>query len=67
MAKKKKEDPKPRKMLITFEVEEKQTNCCECLFGETCPYTCTFADKLDCTLYDFSTLQLKSIEPMGEE
>ena len=66
MGKKKKEDPKPRKILITFEVEENQTNCCECLFGETCPYTCTFADKLDCAKYDLSTLQLKSIEPMGE-
>ena len=67
MAKKKKEDPKPRKVLITVEVEEKQTNCCECLFGATCPYACSFAAVLDCAKYDLSTVQLKSIEPMGEE
>ena len=34
---KKKEDPKPKKVLITFEVEEDPTNCCECIFGGTCP------------------------------
>lgn len=67
MAKKKIEDPKPRKFLITFEVEENQTNCCECLFGYVCPYACAFGDKLDCAKYDLSTVQLKSIEPMGEE
>jgi hypothetical protein len=66
MGKKKKEDPKPRKILITFEVEENQTNCCECLFGGTCPYTCAFADKLDCAKYNLATLQLKSIEPIEE-
>ena len=42
---KKKEAPKPRKVKITFEVEEGQTRCCECLFGATCPYACAFADK----------------------
>lgn len=67
MGKKKKEDPKPRKFLITFEVEENQTNCCECLFGHVCPYACAFGDKLDCAKYNLATVHLKSIEPMGEE
>lgn len=65
--KKKKEEPKPRKMKITFEVEESQTNCCECLFGGTCPYACAFSSKLDCARYNLSTLELKSIEPMEEK
>lgn len=65
--KKKKEEPKPRKMKITFEVEESQTNCCECLFGGICPYVCFFSNKLDCARYNLSTLELKSIEPIEEK
>ena len=64
MARKKKEEPRPRKTQIIFEVEEKQTRCCECLFGSTCPYACAFAVKLDCARYDLSTLELKSVEPI---
>lgn len=60
---KKKEDPKPRKVVLTFEVEESQTKCCECLFGATCPYSCTFADKVDCARYNLATLELISVEP----
>ena len=67
MGKEKKEDPKPRKFLITFEVEENQTGCCDCLFGHVCPYACAFGDKLDCDRYDLSNVHLKSIEPMEEE
>lgn len=63
---KKKEPAKPRKVRITFEVEESQTRCCECLFGATCPYACSLADKLDCAKYDLSTLELISIEPKEE-
>ena len=59
---KKKEEPRPRKVLITFEVEESQTNCCECLFGDTCPYACAMAGKLDCSKYDLATLELKEIK-----
>lgn len=66
MSRKKKEDPKPRKVLITLEVEEKQTQCCECLFGATCPYACAFAGKLDCARYDLSTLEVKSVIPVQE-
>ena len=65
--KRKKEEPKPRKMTITFEVEEKQTNCCECMFGMTCPYVCLFSDKLDCSRYDLSTLKLTGIVEMKQE
>lgn len=64
--KKKKEDPKPRKVILTFEVEESQTRCCECLFGATCPYACAFADKVDCARYDLATLKLISVEPKEE-
>lgn len=60
----KKEDPKPRKVLITFEVEESQTHCCECLFGGTCPYVCSLAGKLDCAIYNLATLELKEIVPV---
>ena len=62
--KKKKEDQKPRKVLITFEVEESQTHCCECLFGATCPYTCSIAGKLDCAKYDLATLELKEVKAL---
>lgn len=63
---KKKEAPKPRKVKITFEVEESQTHCCECLFGATCPYACAFAYKLDCAIYNLATLKLINIEPVEE-
>lgn len=67
MAKKKKEDPRPRKILITFEVEENQTKCCECLFGHVCPYACAFGDKLDCSAYNLGTLMLKEIRPIEKK
>ena len=63
---KKKEEPKPRKAKITFEVEESQTRCCECLFGATCPYACPIADKLDCAKYNLATLELLNVEPVEE-
>lgn len=66
MAKKKEEDPKPRKIQIIFEVEENQTRCCECLFGATCPYACAFSGKLDCARYDLSTLELKEVKEVKE-
>lgn len=66
MAKKKEEEPKPRKVQIIFEVEENQTKCCECLFGYVCPYTCAFGDKLDCSIYDLGTLELKEIKVLKE-
>ena len=61
------DQPKPRKVLITFEVEENQTKCCECLFGGVCPYACGFAGKLDCSIYDLSTIELKDIRPSENE
>ena len=61
---KEKEDPKPRKVKITFEVEESQTRYCECLFGATCPYVCPIADKLDCAKYNLATLELLNVEPV---
>ena len=60
---KKKEEPKPRKVLVTFEVIEKQTDCCECAFGAACPYACSFSGILDCAKYDLSSIELKSIVP----
>ena len=63
---KKKEEPKPRKVKITFEVEESQTQCCECIFGGLCPYACSFSQLLDCTKYNLATLELKSVEPVEE-
>lgn len=61
---KKKEAPKPRKVKITFEVEESQTRCCKCLFGATCPYACPIAAKLDCAKYNLATLELLNVEPV---
>ena len=66
MAKKKKEDLKPRKVQIIFEVEENQTRCCECLFGAVCPYACAFSGNLDCARYDLGTLELKEIKEVEE-
>lgn len=63
----KKDQPKPKKVLITFEVEENQTKCCECLFGGVCPYACGFVGKLDCSKYDLSTIELKDIRPSENE
>ena len=60
---KKKEVPKPRKVKITFEVEESQTRCCKCLFGATCP----IAAKLDCAKYNLATLELLNVEPVEEQ
>ena len=62
--KKKKEEPKPRKVQIVLEVEESQTHCCECLFGGTCPYACALAGKLDFAKYNLSTLEVKDIKPI---
>ena len=62
--KKKKEEVKPRKVRIVFEAEENHTNCCECLFGGTCPYVCGFSGKLDCSKLNLSTLELVSIVPV---
>ena len=64
--KKKKETPTPRKVQIVLEVEENHTGCCECLFEDTCPYSCAFAGKLDCARYDLSSVVLKSINPIDE-
>lgn len=64
---KKKEEPKPRKVQIIFEVEESQTKCCECTFGGICPYACAFPKLLDCSKYDLSTLTVKSITPQDLE
>lgn len=64
--KRKKEEQKPGKVQVTFEVEESQTHCCECLFGGTCPYACGFASLLDCAKYNLSTLKLVSVKPAGE-
>ena len=61
---KKKEEPKPRKLQLVFEVEESQTNCCECLFGAVCPYACAFSGKLDCSKLNLGSLELKSITPI---
>lgn len=64
---KKKEDPKPSKVRIIFEVEESSTHCCECVFGASCPYVCPIASKLDCKMYDLATLKLTSVEPLKTE
>lgn len=64
---KKKEELKPRKVRITFEVEEISTHCCECLFGASCPYVCPIASKLDCKKYNLATLELTNVEPIKTE
>lgn len=56
-----------KKKRIVFEVEERQTNCCECLFGGTCPYACAFSGKLDCAKYNLGTLRLVEVKDVEEE
>ena len=59
---KKRVETKVKKVRVTFEVEERPTNCCECLFGGTCPYECAFSAKLDCAKYNLGTLKLVEIK-----
>ena len=56
-----------KKKRIVFEVEERPTNCCECLFGGTCPYACAFSGKLDCAKYNLGTLRLVEVKDVEEE
>lgn len=51
-----------KKKRIVFEVEERPTNCCECVFGGTCPYACEFSGKLDCAKYNLGTLRLIEVK-----
>lgn len=59
---KRKPDEKPKKVLITFEAELNPTRCCECTFGGTCPYVCSFANKLDCGKYDLGSIKLVEVK-----
>lgn len=59
---KKKEIPKPKRVQIVLEVDEKSTKCCECVFGHVCPYACVFTGKLDCAKYDLGSVVLKEIK-----
>lgn len=52
------------KAQIIFEVEEGQTNCCECVFGGTCPYACAFANLLDCSKLNLKTLKVVKYEKL---
>ena len=56
-----------KKKRIVFEVEERSTNCCECLFGGVCPYACAFSGKLDCAKYNLGTLRLVEVKDVEEE
>lgn len=51
-----------KKKLIVFEVEERPTGCCECVFGGNCPYECDFSKKLDCAKYNLGTLRLIEVK-----
>lgn len=55
-----------KKKRIVFEVDETQTNCCECVFGGTCPYACAFLEKLDCAKYNLATLKLIEIKDVED-
>ena len=55
-----------KKKRIVFEVEERPTNCCECLFGGTCPYACAFSGKLDCAKYHLGTLKLIELKDVED-
>lgn len=55
-----------KKKRIVFEVEERPTNCCECVFGRTCPYACAFSGKLDCAKYNLGTLRLVEIKDVED-
>lgn len=55
-----------KKVKVVFEVEERQTNCCECLFGGSCPYACAFSQKLDCSKYNLRTLKLVEVKPLDD-
>lgn len=58
--------PEVRKKRIVFEVEERPTGCCECVFGGICPYECAFAKKLDCAKYNLGTLKLIEIKDLED-
>ena len=55
-----------KKKQIIFEVEERPTGCCECVFGGSCPYECAFAKKLDCAKYNLGTLKLIEVKDVEE-
>lgn len=57
---------KVKKVRVTFEVEERHTGCCECLFGGTCPYACAFSGKLDCAKYNLGSMKLVEIKDVEE-
>ena len=63
---KKKFQTNVKKTRIVFEVEERPTNCCECLFGGTCPYACAFLGELDCAKYNLATLKLVEVKDMED-
>lgn len=55
-----------KKVQVVFEVEERPTNCCECVFGGSCPYACAFSGKLDCAKYNLGTLRLVEIKDVED-
>lgn len=55
-----------KKKRIVFEVEERPTGCCECVFGGNCPYECAIAKKLDCAKYNLGTLKLIEIKDLED-
>ena len=63
---KKRFQPEVRKKRIVFEVEERPTGCCECVFGGNCPYECAIAKKLDCAKYNLGTLKLIEIKDLED-
>lgn len=63
---KKRFETKVKKVRVVFEVEERPTGCCECVFGGSCPYQCAFAEKLECTKYNLSTLRLIDVKDVED-
>lgn len=55
-----------KKKRVVFEIEERPTGCCECVFGGACPYECAFAKKLDCAKYNLGTLKLIEIKDVED-
>jgi hypothetical protein len=55
-----------KKKRVVFEIEERPTGCCECVFGGSCPYECDFAKKLDCAKYNLATLKLIEIKDVED-
>lgn len=51
---------------VVTEAVDVLRNCCECVFGGTCPYACAFSGKLDCAKYNLGTLRLVEIKDVED-